>query len=137
MLQLRYCSVEWTKEGSRVVFPDGTDTCAYPHPEQPHYHVIAHRCGYTDDLMAYCREHDLAHAVVAEEWRNEPSYVLLASAAGHAPEDRGRVLYEECAAQLLQRWARTNERPIIEGWSWTALRSVFLGYVAQLDRELR
>lgn len=135
MLKLRYCSIEWNEAGSRVLFPGSGETCAFPHPEVPHYHVIAHRCGYADDLLAYCREHDLAHAVVAEEFMKEPSYVLRCSALEQQPQDRARVIYEECMVQMLQRWVRANERPIIEGWSWSVLRVMFLKYVSQLDAE--
>jgi heat shock protein HspQ len=142
MLQLRYCSIEWTADGARVVFtgnrgpvPNG-ETVACPHAEQPHYHVIAHRCGYGDDVMAYCREHELAHAVISQELLEAPSLVLFGQAY-ELPVKPGHALLEEMAAQVLQRWVRANERPILAGHDWDAIKAKFLGYVEHLNAELR
>jgi hypothetical protein len=135
MLQLRYCSIEWTEAGARTVFPDGAETTAWPHPEQPHYHVISHRCGYGDDVLAYAREHELAHALVGEEILREPSHVLDSLAHGVTP-DRGLAVVEEMAVATLLRWVRANERPIIADWDWDALKAVFLGHAAQLNEAM-
>lgn len=134
MLQLRHCSVEWTDKGARVRFLGGAETEAWPHPEQPHYHVIAHRLGYGDDLLRYCREHELAHAVIAEAFEDGPSYVLKMLARGDTPH-QGRAVLEEMAVATLLRWVRANERPIIGGCDWDTLKAQFLGHVSQLERE--
>ena len=44
----------WT---TTVTFKDGATCTAVP-SMSPHYHVIAHRCGYGDDLGRYCYEHE-------------------------------------------------------------------------------
>lgn len=134
MIRLEYCDIEWTELGARVVFPDGAETCAHPHPEEPHYHVIAHRCGYGDDLLAYCREHELAHAIVAQEFRGWVSWALHAQAHGYTPTAFSST-YEEIVAQTLQRWARANERPIVGGVDWDAIKDKFLGAAILLDKE--
>jgi phytoene dehydrogenase-like protein len=133
MVQLRFCSLEWTQEGARVVFPSGKEAVAWPHPQNPHYSVISHRLGYGDDLMAYCREHELAHAVIAQELQGAPSHVLFRLAHG-LELDSGAALLEEIAAQALQRWARANERPILAGHDWDRLKAKFQGYCSQLER---
>jgi hypothetical protein len=133
MVQLRYCSIEWTDTGARTVFPDGAETVAWPHPEQPHYHVISHRCGYGDDVLAYCREHELAHALVAQEILGEPSHVLESLARGLTP-DRGLAVVEEMAVATLLRWVRANERPIVANCDWDRIKATFLGHVAQLQQ---
>lgn len=139
MLSLRYCSIEWTEEGARVVFPGGdgaqaAETEAYPHPQNHHYSVISHRVGYGDDLLGYCREHELAHAVVAQEFFDAPSYVLEHMARRTSPDRRMAVL-EEMAVATLQRWVRANERPIIGDCDWDRIKAEFVGYVAQLNEN--
>lgn len=134
MLQLRHCSIEWTDKGARVSFLGGHETEAWPHPEDHHYHVISHRLGYGDDLMAYCREHELAHAFIAEELMDAPSYVLRMLARGAAPDQKIAVVEEMLVATLL-RWVRANERPIVGGCDWDKLKARFLGAVDKLDHE--
>lgn len=134
MLHLKHCSIEWTDYGARVVFAGGKPVDAAPH-DTHHYAVIAHRCGYGDDLMAYCREHELAHIVGCEFLFSAESEVL--SALAHArPLSPGVAAAEEMLAMTVQRWVRANERPIIGGIDWDELKAVFLGYVAQLDADL-
>lgn len=135
MIQLKYCAIEWTELGCRTVFPDGSEIDAWPHPELNHYHVISHRCGYGDNLTAYCRDHDLAHAVIAELLLDRESCALHAQAHGVEPE-RGMALLEELAAQALQRWARAAERPIVAGFDWDRLRAEFLRYADELDASV-
>lgn len=91
----------------------------------PHYHVIAHRSGYADDVLTYCREHELAHHVIAQEIWGRPSIVLWALAHGMEPQ-KPFAVFEELAAQILQRWARANERPIVADVDWDGLRGKFL-----------
>lgn len=138
----------WTEQGALTVFPsaDGLyrlhgdaaySTEAYPHPDDHHYHVIAHRCGYGDDLLAYCREHELAHALVAQcIGASRPSTVLWHQARMLGPAPVGLSIFEEIAAQALQRWVRANERPILAGADWDAIKLTFLGYAEALGREL-
>lgn len=127
MIYLDHCTVEWVEQGARTVFPDGTETVAHPHPEEHHYHVISHRCGYGSDVMKYCREHELAHAFLAQEFRSSPSYVLQSIAQGNRPRS-GRAILEEMAVQMFQRWCRANERPIIANCDWDALKDKFLDF---------
>lgn len=123
-IKLKHCELEVTDWGCVTRFADGSHFGAHPH-DMPHYHVISHRCGYGDDLMRYCVEHELAHSVVAEWFRDAPSAVIWALAHGEEPEPYA-TLAEEVLAQTLQRWARTNERPILGGVDWDALRRHFL-----------
>jgi hypothetical protein len=127
-IDLKFCSIEWTDWGCLTRFPDGAGVGAHPH-EIPHYYVISHRCGYGDDTMAYCREHEFAHAFVAERLRGGPSYVLLAMAHREAV-DKGAAVYEEIAAQTFQRWLRANERPILWGADWDGLKRDALSLLA-------
>jgi hypothetical protein len=120
MIDLLYCSVKWEPWGVRVLFPDGVHADGAPH-DTAHYRVIAHRLGYGDDIMAYAREHDFCHAYVEQELHRRPSRVLRGVAVGkYAPT--ADAVYEEIMAQTLQRWLRTNERPIVSGCDWDALR---------------
>lgn len=120
-IRLRHCSIEYTDAGCTMRFDDGAAIDAIPHPSLPHYHVIAHRLGYGDDLMAYCREHEVCHALIAEWFHDEPSQVLWALAHGE-PHDYASGVLEEIATQALQRFIRANERPIVGDVDWDALR---------------
>lgn len=130
VIGMKYCDIIWTPEGCVTRFPDGAEVEAHPHPEMPHYHVISHRCGYGDDVMRYCREHELAHIFVSERLMNAPSYVLSTLAHGEK-QDLGIVLYEEMAAQQMQRWVRANERPILSGANWDNLKRDFLSLLGE------
>lgn len=127
MIHLDHCTIEWVDEGARTVFRDGTQTVAYPHPELTHYHVIAHRCGYGDDVMAYCREHELAHAFLIQELKGTASQVLEHQAHDWIMRS-GPAVLEEMAVQMFQRWCRANERPIVAGCDWDDLKRRFLMY---------
>lgn len=111
----------WT---TTVTFNDGS-TCPAVPSNSPHYHVIAHRCGYGDDLGRYCFEHELAHCVVSEFFWNMPSPVLSAVADGHPMTGKDSA-FEELMAQTLQRFVRAGERPIIGGVRWDDLKAAFL-----------
>jgi hypothetical protein len=126
-IRLRHCEVEWTPEGCLTCFADGSRIGAYPH-DTPHYHVIAHRTGYGDDLLAYCREHELAHALTQELLHDRPSPILWALAHGEMPSGRAAA-EEEAFAQMFQRWVRANERPIIGGLPRDAWKTRFLELV--------
>lgn len=125
MIVLRFCVIDFTAWGASTHFTDGATVNAVPH-DTPHYHVIAHRLGYGDDLLRYCQEHEFCHSFIAERLKAAPSFVLHRLARGDRfdrdPRDRGEVLYEELAAQQLQRWLRANERPIVSGCDWDQLK---------------
>jgi hypothetical protein len=120
VIRTRYAAVELTAQGCVTHFLDGTSYGAHPH-DTHHYAVIAHRCGYGDDLLAYCREHEICHLLVEEWLHDRPSRILWGLAHGEplAPHE---AAYEEIAAQALQRWVRAAERPIIGGVDWDALK---------------
>lgn len=118
---LQHCTVVYTDAGCTVIFRDGASVDAVPHPQLPHYHVIAHRCGYGDDLMAYCREHEVCHALVAQWFYDGPSRVLQALARNGA-HDHWQDIAEEIATQALQRFVRANERPIVGDVDWDGLK---------------
>lgn len=120
LIKLRFCDLEFTEWGCVTRFPNGASVDAVPH-DTPHYHVVSHRLGYGDDLLAYCREHEFAHAFVAERIMSAPSYVLW-QLAEERRIDMGKALYEEIAAQTFQRWLRAGERPILSGADWDALK---------------
>lgn len=130
VIQLKYCRIAYTPAGCTTFFPDGTSVDAIPHPDMPHYSVVAHRCGYQDDLLAYCREHEVCHAIVAEWFTNSPSDVLWQLAHGKKPK-HWHMVAEEMAAQTLQRFVRAHERPIISGVLWDDLHDFTLDRLAQ------
>lgn len=121
-ISLQFCDVFFTSWGAETVFPDKTRIGAYPHPEMPHYSVIAHRCGYGDDLLAYTREHEFAHAYIEERICGRPSQVLSALARGK-PLTGYDAAYEEITAQAFQAFLRANQRPICSGVPWDRLKA--------------
>lgn len=120
MLVLKHCNFTWTDTGCITYFHDGTKIKSFPH-DIPHYYVIAHRCGYGDDLLAYCREHDFLHSFCEDYFYDRPSRVLLALARG---EEDTKSQYEEVMVQTCQRWIRANERPIIGGVDWDKFKFI-------------
>lgn len=120
-IQIGTASVEYTPDGCVTRYRDGASYGAQPH-DTHHYHVIAHRCGYGDDILAYCREHETAHHIVSEWIVGHPSHVIWSLAHGGEPH-QGVATLEEMAAQQFQRWLRANERPIIGGVDWDILKA--------------
>jgi hypothetical protein len=90
-----------------------------PH-DTAHYHVIAHRCGYGDDLLAYCREHDFFHHFCAEYLDGTTSQILWALAHDIEPSSPA---FEEFTVQACQRWVCAAERPIIGGVDWDEFKA--------------
>ena len=119
-IALKYCTVQADDTMALVSFPDGTSVGAVPHDTHD-YHIVSHRLGYEDDILAYCREHEFAHAFLEERLYDRPSQVLWNLAHGLAVDDRAHA-YEELAAQTFQRWLRSNERPITAGVDWIQLK---------------
>lgn len=113
MIQLAHCTVSWTENGCLTRFEDGTETEACPH-DLPHYRIVAARLGYGDDILAYCREHELSHNLTCQWLFDTPSQVLWWVAHGKMLSGPGSA-YEECMAQTFQRHWRANERPILSG----------------------
>lgn len=129
--KLRFAELDWIEGvGALTRFPDGSQWGAHPH-EAPHYHAIAHRLGYEGDVLAYCQEHELAHHVVAEGFGSH-SLVLWALAHGDKPTPMIAAA-EESLTMNLQRFARTNENPFVDGADWNALRRRFLGLIDPRD----
>lgn len=121
MIHLRYCTIETDDWLTTVRFDDGASCEAAPH-ETLHYRDITARCGYGDDIKAYAREHEFAHAFVEERLHDRPSRILYGLAHG-AMMSGPDAAYEEIAAQAFQRWLRGNERPIIGGVNWDRLKA--------------
>jgi hypothetical protein len=119
MIQLRHATFEHTDTGALTKFADGACYGALPHDE-PHYHALAHRLGYAGDIMLYCREHELAHHLIAQEFGSH-SPVIWALAHGETPP-RMIAAAEEALVMVLQRYARANEVPLIEGVDWDGLK---------------
>lgn len=136
---LRYCVVEPTELGCVTYFEDGSRVSSHAHT-MPHYHVIAHRCGYGDDLARYCFEHDVAHSFVEQELYGIPSRVLFALAKGK-PLTGAQAAYEECMAQAFQAFVRANVRPIIGGVRWDDMKARFIeivdGHISPTEANAR
>jgi hypothetical protein len=130
VIQLRFAALECTPDGAVTHFADGASWGALAHDE-PHYHAIAHRLGYDGDILRYCREHELAHHVIAEGFGSH-SLVLWALAHGEQPTSMIAAA-EESLALNLQRYARTNENPFVDGADWCALRRRFLDLAGEIS----
>lgn len=89
--------------------------------ESAHYYVIAHRCGYGDDLFRYAVEHDLFHAWLYEYLGVGESLVLNALVAEKYIHP-ALAAQEEALVQVVQTWVRANIRPIIGGIGWDKLK---------------
>jgi hypothetical protein len=123
VIELRFATLDFTPQGAVTAFADGSSYGAIPHDE-PHYHAIAHRLGYEGDILKYAQEHELAHHLIAESFGSH-SPVLWALAHGEEPPAM-LAAAEEALALALQRYARTNEHPMIDRMDWAGLRRRFL-----------
>lgn len=133
MIQLKFCSVEWTTFGARTVFADGLECSTWPHDSED-YRLIADRLGYGFDTLAFARDHDLAHACVSEWVHDQRSPTLYAVAQGQSLPWTA-TLFEELAAQTLQRLVRQNVRPVAGGFDWGEWRTRFLDLTMRLEME--
>lgn len=120
MIRIGPATVHYTADGCYTAYDDGTSYAAQPH-DTHHYAVIAHRCGYADDILAYCREHEVCHHIVGEAFYTGRSPVIWALAHGYEPSPRAAAL-EEAMVMTLQRFVRAGERPIIGGVDWDHLK---------------
>lgn len=119
-IQIGNATIIYTDEGCFTRYPDGTAYGAHPH-DTHHYHVIAHRCGYGDDILAYAREHEVCHHIVGLWIKGGGSDVIGPLAHGIEPNQLEAVM-EEALVMTFQRWLRANERPIIGGVNWDDLK---------------
>lgn len=124
MIALDGCQIEKTDFGSVTRFDDGSyvNSVAYT---DAHYHVIAHRCGYNDDVLQYCFEHDFCHLFISLHLLNKPSPILWALAHGSQIPDH-EAAFEEIAVHAFQRWLRANEQPIVAGVDWFGMKAMAL-----------
>jgi hypothetical protein len=125
--------VIYTDVGCETRYDDGTAFGAHPH-DTHHYHVIAHRLGYGDDILSYAREHEVCHHLVGETFFGGPSPVVWALAHGQQVDPSAAAL-EEAMVMAVQRWVRANERPIIGGVDWNALRYRALALTRSASRQ--
>lgn len=129
MIRCRYADVHPFAWGALVRFPDGAEVPAEAQPNDPHYRVASHRCGYQDDVVAYAVEHEVAHLIVCEFLFDRPSPVLRGLATGN-PLSAEEAALEEMGSQALQRFVRASERPLVGGVDWNAMRARFLEVLA-------
>lgn len=122
-LSLRFATLELTDVGAVTVFPDGATWAVQP-DEAAAYREMTHRLGYEGDTLRFCREHELAHHVVAEGFGSH-SWVLWAKAHG---EEITPVVWaaEEGLVMHLLRYARTGQHPCVSGADWDWLLTRFL-----------
>lgn len=121
VVQIGDATVTFTPEGAVTTYADGASYGAHPH-ETHRYHAIAHRCGYGDDILAYCREHEVCHHMAGLWITGGGSNVIGPLAQGIEP-DPIEALHEELLVVTFQRWLRANERPIIGGVDWDGLKT--------------
>lgn len=129
VVRIGNATVTYTADGAFTSYPNGTGYAAQPH-DTHHYHVIAHRCGYGDDILAYCREHEVCHHVVGLWIKGGGSDVLGPLAHGIEP-DATAALLEEALVMAFQRWLRANERPILGGVDWDDLKRRTLAAIGE------
>lgn len=134
MITVGQANFRYTYWGAESDYDVGTPVGAWPH-DTHHYHVISHRCGYGDDILAYCREHELFHHFLADRVLRSRSHVIwsLANELEPAPQ---LAIPEEALVQTFQRWVRANERPIIGGADWDALKADALNLTAECERMI-
>jgi hypothetical protein len=51
LIRLKHCTTERIDFGCVTQFDDGSYVNSIPHPNDQHYCVTAHRCGYSDDIQ--------------------------------------------------------------------------------------
>ena len=96
-----------------TVFPDGTRVPAIPQ-DTDEYRATAQRLGYGTDIWALCREHEIAHTLVARALGLEYSPTLWAVAHGRTvrTELPGEMAAEEDLVLAYQIWCKVRGRTI-------------------------
>lgn len=120
-MRIGTATLTYTPDGCVTAFDDGSTYGAHPH-DTHHYHVVSHRCGYGDDILAYAREHEACHHIVSEWIGGYTSKVIWPLAHGRDP-DPVDALMEEALTMTFQRWLRAGERPIIGSVPWDAIKA--------------
>jgi hypothetical protein len=120
VIHLKHAAVELTDWGCVTHFADGASYPAQLH-DTKHYAIVSHRMGLGDDLLRYAQEHELVHHIAAEFFHDRPSPVLWGLAHGELIPIADAA-FEEAMVMTCHRWVRANERPIIGGVDWDALR---------------
>jgi hypothetical protein len=95
--------IEMLLTGTRVILPDGSLVFGEPHDSEQ-YRETARRCGYGDDTLALCRDHDPCHAILCD-WLGLPDSPALRAAIG-LDADPVVAAAEEDAVLSLQRFCR-------------------------------
>lgn len=134
-IRINEATVTYTPDGAVTRYDDGSHYGAQPH-DTPHYDEIARRCGYwtwsayrgqppadkrAAARLAYCREHEVCHHIVGGLFYGGHSPILWSLAHGSEVTAEAAAL-EEAMVMTVQRWIRANERPIIGGVDWDAVR---------------
>lgn len=122
-IRTRYATAEFHPWGAMVRMEAGEPVFATPH-QTTDYREITRRCGYGIDTLGFCHGHELGHLIVEQFIYDRPSRVLLGLATGR-PLTAKDAVYEELAAQALQRFVQTGERPIVKA-PWMEMRAAFI-----------
>lgn len=133
MILIGEAKVVFTETGCYTSYEDGTSYASHTHGTH-HYHVISHRLGYEDDILRYCREHELLHHVAGYWIKSRHSEVIWPLAHGEKP-DLIVSMNEELLVQTLQRWIRCNERPFIADVDWGIIKRNYLDLTQDLFPE--
>jgi hypothetical protein len=138
VIKLKYAQIWRTDKGCESLFYDGVKCPSYAHTFEAHYRVISHRCGYGDDVHAYCFEHDFVHHFLNEMLFDQPSPALYATANKRVYLPEAEAVREEFMVQGFQRWMRAHERPIISlPMGWDGLKQLALEMLEKADVECR
>lgn len=117
----------------RTVFSDGTCVPASPH-DTPEYAKTAAECGYTGDDPQWqlCREHELAHSLLAT-YRGLPYSKTLWAQAHGAKLPRGVIPAEECVVLGFQAYCNgdLDALDVLEMYGFTTWE------LARLKAQLR
>ena len=118
MVKLKHCDIERTDTHVSTTFHDGATSTNWPPNDDGSFARMAETLGF-DDPMAYCYEHDLCHALIAEVCFDAPSHVLWRAAHGLEP-DLGNA-WEERLVYLFQEWEYQShmedaDHPIDSQW---------------------
>lgn len=114
MIALRHCRLRERKFGIETEFPDGSTSANWP-PDDDAFMGVVRDCGFADAL-AYIRDHDLAHAFLAEKMFDAPSPVLWSAAHGGCL-GKTESLFEERFVYHWQRYAKGITSSLEREWT--------------------